>query len=258
MVTLDFIRNFQLFLLVMVRMFGMFVVAPFFASLIIPARARAILAFFTTIVVFPVVAHLQQPVSLELVPYLFQLGGEVLIGIVFGFLIAIFFSAFQFAGQLFSFQMGLGISMVFDPQAQVQLPIVGQMLSLFAILVFLSINAHHHLINGVYQSYRTIPVLNIVGQAPLFAKGVGEAFMRMFGAAILIGLPMIATAFLISVTLGILAKTAPQLNVLMMGFPIQIAVGFSVLILAVPLMFRFMANFIGMGIKFTIKLFAGP
>ena len=93
--------------------------------------------------------------------------------------------------------------------------------------------------------------------APIFAKGVVGAFVKMFGAAILIALPMITTALLISVTLGILAKTAPQLNVLMMGFPIQIVVGFSVLIMAVPLIFGFIANLITESLNYMSTVFVG-
>ena len=256
MVTIGLIQNFQVLLLIMARMLAMFAVAPFFSSFIIPFRVKALLAFLITIVIFPMVLKLNIKAELDTVPFLMQIAGEVLIGLLIGFMISIFFVAFQYSGQLFSMQMGLGISMVFDPQSQIQIPIMGQLLALFAMLVFIAVNAHHHLIAGVYKSYINVPVLNIVNSSGVFAKGFAEAFQRMFGAAISIGLPVIGTAFIISVTLGLLAKAAPQMNVLMLGFPIQIAVGISVVFFAIPFILRFMSNWIELGIKYTWKLLA--
>ncbi len=257
MVTIDLIVKFQLFLIILARMLAMFMVAPFFSSRIIPMRVKGIFAFFIAVILFPMISTLGIKPELSIIPFLLQIAGEVLIGLAIGFLVAIFFTATQFAGQLFSVQMGLGISMVFDPQAQVQMPILGQLLSIFAIMVFLLVGAHRHLITAVYQSYFTLPALSIGDAAPIFAKGVAGAFVKMFGAAILIALPMITTALLISVTLGILAKTAPQLNVLMMGFPIQIIVGFTVLIMAVPFIYGFIANLISESLRYMSTVIMG-
>jgi len=254
---LAFVRNFQLFLLVLVRLLGMMVVAPFFSSLAIPFRMKALLAFFTSIILYPMVAGLGMQPSLEALPYILEITGQLLVGVLIGFLVGLFFVAFQFAGQLFSVQMGLSISMVFDPQHQIQLPILGQMLSFFGVLLFLSVDAHHQLLSSVFLSFKSVPFFSVADNAARIAKGAGVAFIKMFGAAIRIALPMIATAMLISVTLGILAKTSPQLNVLMLGFPIQIGAGFIVIYFAVPLLFRFMSGWIKEGIQFTMKLVGG-
>jgi flagellar biosynthetic protein FliR len=251
------VTGFQLFLLIMLRHFGMFVVAPFFASLAIPVRVKATLALFSSLIVFPLVAGMGIRVENGFLPFMMQAGGELVLGIAIGFIVAVFFTAFQFAGQLFSFQMGLSISMAFDPESQMESPVLGQMFSLFAVMVFLSVNAHHHLISGIRESYRLLPVLEMNAHSGLLARGMTDAFTRMFGAAIHVGLPIIGTSLLLSVTLGILAKTSPQLNVLMLGFPVQIAVGFGIFTLAVPFMFRFVANWVQGGIGFTMRLFGG-
>lgn len=253
MVTIGLINGFQLLLLIFVRIFGMMIIAPFFTSMVIPSRVKVILAVLTAIIMLPLVSQLNVKPEMQPLRFLMQIGGEALIGITIGFMMTLFFTAFQFAAQMFSVQMGLSITMVFDPQAQIQIPIMGQLLSMFAVLVFLSVGAHHHLLNGIFYSYKTIPVLQVTGHASVFAKSITEGFVRMFGASIMIGLPMIGTALLISVTMGILAKTAPQLNILMLGFPLQILVGLLVLVVALPLIFQFISNWITYGLNYTMK-----
>lgn len=253
----EFVLKFQLFLFILVRMFGMMAIAPFFSSLAIPFKVKALLSFFISIVLFPMVAKLGIQPAAETVPYVLELVGQVMVGVIIGFLVGIFFSAFQFAGQLFSVQMGLSISEVFDPQHEIQLPVLGQMLSLFGALLFVSVGAHHQLIAATFGSFKSLPFLVVADNAARVAEGAGAAFIKMFGAAIKIALPMIATALLISVTLGILAKTAPQLNVLMLGFPIQIGVGFIILMVVTPMLFRFMSEWIQEGLRFTMRLVGG-
>lgn len=253
MVTIGMIQGFQLFLLIFVRILGMMTVAPFFTSMVIPYRVKAILAVLTAVIMLPLISTMSVKPELDLVRYLMQIGGEALIGIVIGFMMAVFFTAFQFAAEMFSVQMGLSITMVFDPQAQIQISIIGQMLSMFSIMVFLALGAHHQLLNGVFYSYQTIPVLEVTGHASIFSRSITVAFTRMFGAAIMIGLPIIGTALIISVTLGILAKTAPQLNILMLGFPLQILVGMLMLVVALPLIFQFISNWITYGLDYTLR-----
>ena len=94
---------------------------------------------------------------------------EVLIGLYIGFLVSMMFAAFQLAGQYFAVQIGFGINEVFDPLAQVSIPLIGQLKNLMGLLVFLAINGHHFLIQAVYRSYELAPVLNL---GPKMAGGL--------------------------------------------------------------------------------------
>jgi len=248
----------QVFLLVLARIFGMLALAPFFSSIVIPIRARATLALFVAFIM--VALALRAPIRPEiaLLPYILQLVGELLVGIALGFIVAVYFAAFAFAAELFSVQMGLSITMVFDPQAQIEVPVIGQLFSLFSVLIFVGVGAHHHLLNGIWSSYTTLPVLELARAAGPFAQGVAAAFSAMFGAALKIALPMIAVSFLLSLSLGILAKTAPQLNILMMGFPIQILVGLAVMLACLPFIFRFVGEVISQSIAFAMRVLGAP
>ena len=258
MIDTGFLLQFQVFLLVLARVFGMLVLTPFFSSLTIPFRVRAILAFFVAIIMVALTLSVPIRPEISLLPFILQLVGELFIGMAIGFIVAIYFASFAFAAELFSVQMGLSITMVFDPQAQIEVPVIGQLFSLFAVLVFLGVGAHHHLLNGIWSTYTTLPVFEISRAAGPFAQGVASAFSSMFGAALKIALPMISVAFLLSLSMGILARTAPQLNILMLGFPIQILVGLMVMMACLPFIFRFMGSVISQSIQFAMRVMGAP
>ncbi len=110
-----FVENFQIFLLILVRMFGMFVVAPFFSSGVIPFRIRAVFSFYVTACVFPMVVGTIGGIPESMYAYILLIVSEVIIGILIGFLISIIFASFQLAARFFSFQMALGIAEVYEP-----------------------------------------------------------------------------------------------------------------------------------------------
>ena len=110
-----FVMNFQVFLLILVRVFGMFVVAPFFSSDVVPARIRVITAVYVTACAFPMAARYFGRVPESMFSYAMLVGSEALIGILIGFMMSIIFAAFQLAATFFSFQMAIGIAEVLDP-----------------------------------------------------------------------------------------------------------------------------------------------
>ena len=161
--------------------------------------------------------------------------GEALVGVIIGFLLTLIFSAFQMAGQFFSLQMGFGASDVFDPLAQIEIPLMGQLLNLMAMFVFLSI--------GGFQKFVLVgrgPLLRVhprrgPGRPPRPVHPGAAARPR---AAVRPGadplLPLPGQLLLVSVSMGLLAKAAPQMNLLTEGFPVAIIVAFIVLVLCLP------------------------
>jgi flagellar biosynthetic protein FliR len=219
----------------------MIVVAPFFSSGVIPFRIKGLMAFLVTLVIFPVVASKGYTLPGNMGEYALVVVREIAIGIFIGFLVTVIFSAFQLSGQYFAVQIGFGINEVIDPLAQISIPLIGQFKNLIGLLVFLAINGHHFMIKAIYRSYELAPVLRL-GSASSegLLKFLIHSFSGMFVIALKIALPVVATVFLITVSLGILAKAAPQMNILMLGFPFKIAVSFGVLILITPLVVRIM------------------
>ncbi len=250
-----FVYHFQVFLLIIIRMNSMMMIAPFFSSGVIPFRIKALISFFITLAIFPVVASKMYAVPQDMGGYLLCVLQEVLIGIFIGFLISIIFTAFQLAGQYFAVQIGFGISEVLDPLAQVSIPLIGQLKNLIGLLIFLVINGHHFLIKAVYRSYELAPIITLGNQTSTgLLKFIVHSLSGMFVIALKIALPVLATIFLVTVSLGILAKAAPQMNIMMLGFPFKIAVAFGVLILTTPLIIRIMHVSLERTFKFLSKI----
>lgn len=233
------VYSYQGFLLIMTRVVTLFAVAPFFSSGVIPNRAKAMLGFLTAIVIFPVVAAKGLKIPGNAGEYYILVLQQAGIGIFLGFLVTIVFTAFQLAGQYFAVQIGFGISEVLDPLAQVSIPVVGQLKNLIGLLVFLAINGHHQLIHGIYRSFELAPFMSIGTRASGgYLAVIADTFSGMFIVAFKIALPVVGTAFLISVSMGILAKVAPQMNIMMLGFPFQIVVAFGLLMVMMPMIVR--------------------
>ncbi|HPA62664.1 MAG TPA: flagellar biosynthetic protein FliR [Spirochaetota bacterium] len=234
-----FVNNFQTFLLVMIRMTSMFLIAPFFSSDLIPFRTRALLGFLVSMIIFPMVAKGTYGITSNMGLYSIFVLREIAIGLFIGFLASIIFSAFQLSGQYFAVQIGFGMSEVMDPLAQVSIPIIGQIKNMIGLLVFLYINGHHFMIKAIYRSFEYAPVFPL-GEGEFFTKHLIYSFSGMFVVAFKIALPVVATVFLISIAMGVLSKAAPQMNVMMLGFPVKIMVAFAMLALLSPMIIRIM------------------
>jgi flagellar biosynthetic protein FliR len=235
-----FVNNFQAFFLILVRINAMIMIAPFFSSGVIPFRIKAMLSFFITLIIFPVVVQtINIPASMGL--YYLLVLQEVMIGIFIGFLISVIFSAFQLSAQYYAAQIGFGINDVLDPVGQISVPLIGQLKNFIGLMVFITMEGHHFLIEAIYKSFEFAPLFGVSKSAAGgFLKYLAYSFSGMFIIALKISLPIIATALLITMSMGILAKAAPQMNIMMFGFPIQIIVGFAMLMITSPLIIRVM------------------
>lgn len=225
-----FVNNFQIFLLIFVRMFGVFVVAPFFSSGGVPLRIRAVFSVYITACIFPMVVNNFSSIPENMFAYAFLIGSEGLIGILIGFLMAIIFAAFQLAARFFSFQMALGIAEVIDPLSEVGITLVGQLWTIMGIMIFIAINGPHMMIIATYDSFSTIHLLRIAEDSRKVMQVAIDTFGAMFLVALKLAFPILITLFLLAIVLGLLAKAAPQMNIFMVGFPVQIGVGLLIMI----------------------------
>lgn len=171
--------------------------------------------------------------------YILLVMKEVLVGLFIGFMAYMMLSAVQTAGGFIDFQMGFAIANVIDPQTGAQSPLIGQYLYVFTLLLLLTVNGHHLILDGIYYSYQLIPIDQMVFALTddHFVEFVFRSFAMMFTIAFQMAIPIVATLFLVDVALGILARTVPQLNVFVVGFPIKIAVSFIVLFIVMGVIF---------------------
>ncbi|MCW8838200.1 MAG: flagellar biosynthetic protein FliR [Thiovulaceae bacterium] len=215
------------FILLFFRFAAMFMAAPIFSHQNIPQTIKAALAFVFTIVFYSSMPQLE--ISLNIVSVIIAILSEILFGLAIGVVLQVAYNVITFAGGQISFMMGFSMASAIDPQTGVSMPIISQFLSLLALMVLLSIDMHHWLLLFINDSLSQIPLGGFLMQENLFRYTI-EASSKMFLVGFIIAFPIIALTFLQDVIFGMLMKTMPQFNLLVIGFPIKIAFAFIVLI----------------------------
>ncbi|MFW5999095.1 MAG: flagellar biosynthetic protein FliR [Halanaerobiaceae bacterium] len=225
--------NTYLFVLIMARYLGLFLITPILGSKQVPRRVKLGLPFFLALISFPVFqGEFATEMPAAVITVTLELIRELTVGFIIGFIVYIIFSSLQLAGQFIDLRMGFRMANVVDPMYGTNSPLIGQFKNVLSILVFLAIDGHHILFRQLYGTFETIGP----GGAVLSGR-TGEYLMRISGnlfiIAFRIALPVVGTIFLADIILGFLVRTVPQLNIFIIGFPMKIILGFIVLMLAV-------------------------
>ncbi|MDQ0214287.1 flagellar biosynthetic protein FliR [Oikeobacillus pervagus] len=240
-----FIPKLSIFLLIFVRVSCFFVTMPLFSYRTIPSMHR---------IAFALVLSWMMYYSLDVTPfeinaeYYLLVLKEALVGLLIGFIAYMILAAVQIAGGFIDFQMGFAIANVIDPQTGAQSPLLGQYLYMFSLLLLLAVDGHHIILDGIFYSYQMIPMKEAFipfGNENL-AEYIVKAFNSMFIIAFQMAIPVVATLFLVDVALGIVARTVPQLNIFVVGFPIKIAVSFIVLLIVMGVILAVVQQLFGM------------
>ena len=247
------IPDIELFVLVLARISAMIFMVPIFNDKSIPLILKAGISLLLVILLLPLLRHQAHPPLFEggLVMALVQIVRELAIGITVGFMAAMLLAAVQTAGQLMGFQMGFSIVNVIDPVSSVQVSIIAQLQYLIALLVFLSLGAHRWFIRAMNESFQLIPLGGFSLSNDLLHILVRYS-ANIFVIAIKLGAPLMVALLLCNVILGVLARTVPQMNIFIVGYPLQIGLGLLVLAFSAPYM---VTMFQGLYLKFFQDVF---
>lgn len=221
------------FLLILVRISGIFMMAPVYGSRNVAGRVKACLALIITYIIFPLLFNPNTVIPDHFLSYFFMVLGELLIGLILGFVSSLIFSAIQMAGQLLDMQIGFGVINLIDPLSGQQAPLVGNFKYILALILFLVMNGHHVLLSAVFASFKLIPVTGMLVDAAI-TQFIIDIIGNMFILALKITLPILMALLLTDMALGILARTMPQMNIFVVGVPGKIIVGIFVLSIALP------------------------
>ncbi len=147
------------FFMVLGRLSGLFISAPIFASRQLPGRIKVLIVILLAAVMSSFVP-VQYAIKLDSpVTFIAAMVTEVFIGYALGFVAYVLFAAIQMAGQLMDNQIGFSMVNVLDPQSGIQIPLMGNFYYLLALIIYLSMDGHHYLLQAIAQSYQVIPVL---------------------------------------------------------------------------------------------------
>ena len=215
-----------------IRIAAMVTAMPAFSSSFVPKRARLMIVIGVTIAIAPLVPAVPE-VDMISVEAMLLVMYQILIGTAMGFIFHLVFAAFVIGGQVIAMQMGLGFSTMVDPLNGAQTPVLAMFFVLMVTLFFLLMDGHLALINVVADSFRTFPIE---------AKGISAATYwelanwgsRMFVGAVLVCLPAVTALLLVNMSLGVMGRAAPQLNIFAVGFSVTISAGFVILMITLP------------------------
>ena len=218
-----------------VRISSMMLAAPVFGARMMPVRIRIIMAFTISALTFPMLPPVPavDPISFPGMEILLQ---QILIGLSMGFIVQMVFQALVIAGEAIASTMGLGFARMVDPANGVQVPVISQFFVIMATLLFVIMNGHLLLIQLVIRSFEIIPVSSTGLSIPGIKMVVSYAG-QMFIGGLMIALPAVTALLVVNVSMGVITRAAPQLNIFAVGFPLMILLGFVFLMATLPSIF---------------------
>lgn len=218
------VAEYKIFILVLIRVSIVLFMFPVFSSPVVPNMAKTSLALVFTLLIFP---SIQMDPSLfpdSSVGFAILVAGEFVVGMVLGYTVDIFFGAVQLAGQIVGFQMGFSMINVIDPQSGANISMMSQIGYLVSILVFILLSGHHIIIQALVESFRVIHMGGLTLK-PGMLEQLRTLINGMFVLGIKMAAPAMAALIFTNAAFGICAKFVPQMNVMIVAFPVQIVVG---------------------------------
>jgi len=227
------------------RILALLGMAPLLGESSIPARAKVGFAALAAAALAPA---LPAPPAISPASYegLWIAAQQVFIGTILGLTMRIAFAAVQTAGEFIGLQMGLSFASFFDPATGANTAVLSRLMNVIAMLVFLALNGHLVMLAGLVRSFDVLPV----HAATLHAQGLGILFdwsSQIMVSGMLLALPLIIVLLTINLALGILNRTAQQLSVFAVGFPISLLVGMILLAVVLPQTAPFLARLFDSG-----------
>ncbi len=211
--------------LALVRVSGMVVFAPFFASTAVPVRVKAAFVGTVAFLLAPLVAalpHAQASIGIS------ALIGELAVGLVYGLSLTLLNEMLLFAGQIAGLQFSFSLVNLLDPASAIQTPLLGDMFQLLGTLVVITAGLDRVLLASLVRSFRVVPLGAFVLLQPT-ALGIGRAAGGIFLAAVELAAPILAATVLVEIAVALLGKLSPQLPVMALTVPLKTITGFAIL-----------------------------
>ena len=225
--------NIVVFFLTTFRIGGLFAAAPILGHASIPGQVRILMVLVLGYFLFPLTGSQHIVIDPGLLPLVMLSLREFLFGIILGFLFQMIFIGVEFGGGLIGYQIGFALANVIDPTTSANVPIIGQFKLLIATLIFFMINGHQVMLQALFESFKVIP-LGHVDFKPIVLDNITRFSGSVFSIGIKIAAPVLVTLFITDVCLGIVARTMPQMNILIVGFQVKIGVGMLILGISLP------------------------
>ncbi len=222
------------YMFAMLRIGAFIISAPFFAAryVVLPVRIMS-----TVILTLPVVDTIQMPpveelVALTAVPMILT---ELTIGLAAGLVMAIIFGTASVAGDRIAATAGLGFAAQIDPASGTSVPVVSQIFSLFMLATFVAVDGHLIALRLLIDSYTLLPPGGPLVTGPMLEAGA-EAASMMFSFSVQLMMPVVSVLLLVNVLIGVITRSAPQMNIFSFGFPMTLTMTVVLLFFSAPVL----------------------
>jgi flagellar biosynthetic protein FliR len=218
------LRPILIFIVVLTRVGGLVTFAPFWNNQAATMRVRVALALMLALALTPAVMPRlatppTDPIALALV-----IMGELVIGCVFGFVGRVVVSALETAAEVLSFQLGLSLASTIDPSTRAQTTVIGTLAQMFGLMILMGADSHHWVLAATARSFESVQPGNLN-----FSPELAQLLLRLSADAIAVGValaaPTIIVLLAVEFILAVAGRAAPQLQIMVLGFPVKILAG---------------------------------
>lgn len=220
------------FFIVFIRLGAALATMPVFGDFFITTRIRLAFAVGFSLVLTPVLQGTLPPQPTNVIDFSILIGQEFIIGAFIGSIARFLISALDTAGMIISFKSGLSNAQIFNPSLGGQGSLVGAFLSITGIMFLFATNMHHFLIVTLTESYAYFPVGTLPPSGSM-AELLSTVLSRSFEIAFKLSMPFVIVALMIFVTMGIMARVMPQVQIFLIALPGQVGVAFLTLALTI-------------------------
>lgn len=214
------------------RIGAMMLAMPVIGTRLVPVRIKIIITMVISVMVLPLLPELPEVEALSLDGLFISLQ-QILIGLAMGFTMQLVFGALMIAGESIAMGMGLGFASMIDPTNGVNVPVISQFFIIIGTLIFLILGGHLMMIQLLVSSFQSLPIApEGVGRDSFWS--IVEWGSQMFIGAVWIAIPALIAMQVITLSMGVMTRAAPQLNIFSVGFPVTMFMGFIILMLTLP------------------------
>ena len=226
------INHLEYYLAIFVRVMGAIAFAPIFGNRTVTRRVRVFIGIACALAVFTANPYVPLGYSTFL-EYTIILLKELIVGITIGFMSNVTLSIINAAGQFIDREIGFSMVSDFDPGMNTEITITAEFYNMLVMLIMLCSNMHYFILSALSDSFQLIPLGNVTIDTGTLYDTMVQYIADYFIISVRIALPVMIATMLLNVVLGVLAKTAPQMNMFVIGMQLKIFVGFAVLFVTI-------------------------
>jgi flagellar biosynthetic protein FliR len=247
-------KNGPVFFLVVSRIFGLTLQAPFYSGKSLPPQVRATMITSLAMMYMLIMKPEVKGIPDDMILYTFAMIQEILIGVAFGFCASIIVSAIQAAGEIMDVQMGMSMVMLFNPQTKTQSSAMGRLFSQLELTVFIFAHGHLYLLGAFFSTFEMVPINKFNFSNPIVMGEFINIASKLFYVSLQLALPILIVLFIIDFSLGITNKVSPQINVLELNFAMKPTTGMIILLILMSSLVSMMAEYTEAKVKDGISI----